>query len=90
MEHISKWYFQVWNRFDLQSALDILTHYQAVFWVMLLGYITHWLPQTTKNVMESLYSNSPAFIKVIFAAVIGLLCYQAFSSDFQPFIYFQF
>lgn len=90
MDHISRWYFQVWNRFDLQSALDILTHYQAVFWVMLLGYITHWLPQTNKNVMESLYSKSPAFIKVIFAAVIGLFCYQAFSTDFQPFIYFQF
>lgn len=90
MDHISRWYFQVWNRFDLQTALDILIHYQAVFWVMLLGYITHWLPQTTKDVMESLYSKSPPFIKVIFAAVIGLLCYQAFSTDFQPFIYFQF
>lgn len=90
MEHIAKWYDQVWNRMDMQSALDILIHYQAVFWVMLIGYITHWLPQLTKDRMETLYSNSPVVVKVVFGAVIGILCYQAFSTDFQPFIYFQF
>ncbi len=90
MEHIAKWYDQVWNRMDMQSALDILIHYQAVFWVMLIGYITHWLPQITKDRMETLYSNSPVVVKIVFGAVIGILCYQAFSTDFQPFIYFQF
>ena len=90
MEHIAKWYDQVWNRMDMQSAVDILIHYQAVFWVMLIGYITHWLPQITKDRMETLYNNSPVAVKVVFGAVIGILCYQAFSTDFQPFIYFQF
>ncbi len=90
MEHISKWYYQVANRMDLQSALTILTHYQAVFWVMLIGYITHWLPQTTKNKMETLYNNSPVPVKIAFGAFVGVLCYQAFSTNFQPFIYFQF
>ena len=90
MEHIAKWYDQVWNRMDMQSALDILIHYQAVFWVMLIGYITHWLPQITKDKMEVLYSNSPVPVKIVFGAFIGILCYQAFSTDFQPFIYFQF
>jgi D-alanyl-lipoteichoic acid acyltransferase DltB (MBOAT superfamily) len=90
MEHIAKWYNQVWNQMDMQSAVDILMHYQAVFWVMLIGYITHWLPQITKDRMETLYNNSPVAIKIVFGAVIGILCYQAFSTDFQPFIYFQF
>lgn len=90
MEHIAKWYNQVWNQMDMQSALDILIHYQAVFWVMLIGYITHWLPQITKDKMETVYNNSPVLVKIVFAAFIGILCYQAFSTDFQPFIYFQF
>lgn len=90
MEHISKWYFQVWNRMDMQSAWTIVTNYQAVFLVMLVGYITHWLPQTSKNYVENLYAKSPVFIKIILGAMIGMICYQAFSSDFQPFIYFQF
>ena len=90
MEHISKWYFQVWNHFDLKTALEIITHYQAVFWVMLIGYISHWLPKTTKNFIENLYAKSPVLIKIMLGAMIGMICYNAFSSDFKTFIYFQF
>jgi D-alanyl-lipoteichoic acid acyltransferase DltB (MBOAT superfamily) len=90
MEHISKWYFQVFNKMDMQSSLAIIANYQAVFWVMLIGYISHWLPETAKNSIQNLYNSSPVILKVIFGAIIGILCYQAFSTDFQPFIYFQF
>lgn len=90
IEHISKFYHQVWHQLDLKTAFAILSHYQAVFWVMLLGYITHWLPQLTKDKIEFVYSNSPNLVKVMIAAVVGVLCYQAYSTDFQPFIYFQF
>ena len=75
---------------DMQSAWTIVTNYQAVFLVMLVGYITHWVPQTSKNYVENLYAKSPVFIKIILGAMIGMICYQAFSYDFQPFIYFQF
>ncbi|PNW28951.1 MBOAT family O-acyltransferase [Formosa algae] len=90
MGHISRWYKQVAHNMDWANALDLLIHYQAVFWVMLVGYISHWLPQHLKQTIEDLYSKSPVALKVILAAGIGIICYQAFSSDFQPFIYFQF
>lgn len=90
MDHIARWYKQVAYHMDWHYALDILIHYQLVFWVMLLGYITHWLPASTKNKIESAYAKSPAFAKVLIAASVGIICYQAFSTDFQPFIYFQF
>jgi len=90
MDHIARWYKQVAYHMDWHYALDILAHYHMVFWVMLLGYITHWLPESTKTKIEDLYANSPAFAKVIIAASVGVICYQAFSTDFQPFIYFQF
>lgn len=90
MDHISRWYKQVAFHMDWHYAWDILVHYQLVFWVMLLGYVTHWLPQTTKAKIEAIYANSPGFAKVIIAACVGIICYQAFSTDFQPFIYFQF
>ena len=90
MDHISRWYYQVANNFDLGSALAILSNYQAVFWVMLVGYITHWLPQNLKDKIEGLYANSALPLKAAYAVAIGILCYQAFSTDFQPFIYFQF
>ena len=90
MDHISRWYNQVFYHMDWHYAWDILVHYQMVFWVMLLGYITHWLPESTKTKIESLYARSPAIAKVMIAASVGMICYQAFSTDFQPFIYFQF
>lgn len=90
MDHIARWYRQVAYHMDWQYALDILAHYQMVFWVMLLGYVTHWLPQTTKMRIEAIYANSPIVMKIVVATGTGILCFQAFSSDFQPFIYFQF
>lgn len=90
MEHIDRWYRQVANHMDLHYAWEVLVHYQLVFWVMLIGYITHWLPETTKLRIENAYSKSPVSVKVLFAAITGVVCYQAFSTDFQPFIYFAF
>ena len=90
MDHIARWYRQVAYHMDWHYAWDILVHYQLVFWVMLLGYITHWLPQTTKDNIEAIYAKSPGFAKVIIASIVGVICFQAFSTDFQPFVYFQF
>ncbi|RAJ27586.1 D-alanyl-lipoteichoic acid acyltransferase DltB (MBOAT superfamily) [Gelidibacter algens] len=90
MDHIARWYNQVIYHMDWHYAWDILVHYQMVFWVMLLGYVTHWLPESTKAKIEGVYSKSPGIAKVMIAASVGIICYQAFSTDFQPFIYFQF
>ncbi|MDW5289864.1 MBOAT family O-acyltransferase [Formosa sp. PL04] len=90
MGHISRWYSQVANNMDWTHAVDVLVHYQSVFWIMLIGYVTHWIPERLKDNIEALYSKSPVFIKITLAVFTGIICYQAFSSDFQPFIYFQF
>jgi D-alanyl-lipoteichoic acid acyltransferase DltB (MBOAT superfamily) len=90
MLHIENWYLQVANNMDWLHAWDVLVHYQLVFWVMLIGYVTHWLPEAIKVAVEQLYAKSPILIKIGITMVVGVLCYQAFSADFQPFIYFQF
>lgn len=90
MDHIHRWYLQVVNNMDWAGAWDILVHYQLVFWVMAIGYITHWLPEKTKDYVQLLYSKSPWPVKTGIAVAVGVACYQAFSADFQPFIYFQF
>lgn len=90
MEHIEKWYLQVAYNMDWTHAWDILAHYHLVFWVMLIGFITHWLPESSKAYIEKGYSQSPIPIKIAITMGVGVLCYQAFSADFQPFIYFQF
>ncbi|GAP44150.1 D-alanyl-lipoteichoic acid acyltransferase DltB, MBOAT superfamily [Lentimicrobium saccharophilum] len=90
MEHISAWYRQVADNMDWSSALQVLYQYRIVFVIMLLGYITHWLPVRTKESIENLWAKSPLVLKGIIAVITGIVCYQAYSASFQPFIYFQF
>ena len=90
MELIAQWYRQVVGNMDLGNALNVWMAYRLVFIVMLLGYISHWLPYRTKARIADLYGRSHISVKVIAAVFTGVLCYQAYSASFQPFIYFQF
>lgn len=90
MELISQWFKQVTGNMDWGNALNVLMAYKLVFVVMLLGYISHWLPYRTKGYIADLYGRSHISVKVITAVFTGVLCYQAYSASFQPFIYFQF
>lgn len=90
MEHISGWYNQVATNMDWGNALSVLNQYRIVFLVMLAGYVTHWLPVKAKSAIENIYSKSPFGLKVIYGVATGIICYQAYSASFQPFIYFQF
>ena len=90
MEHIASWYNQVSNNMGWSEALTVLVEYKGVFLVMLLGYIIHWLPDRLKTWMFESYSDSPLLLKAVMFLVVALICYQAYSASFQPFIYFQF
>jgi alginate O-acetyltransferase complex protein AlgI len=90
MDHISRWYYQVMNNMDLQNAWSVIVHYKLVFIVMVLGYLAHWLPENTKERIEQFYFKSPAYLKIAYAVIVSVVCYQSYSSDFQAFIYFQF
>ncbi len=90
MEHIAAWYRQVAGNMDWSNALQVLYQYRIVFVIMLLGYITHWLPVRTKDRIENFWAKSPLVLKGIIAVITGIVCYQAYSASFQPFIYFQF
>ncbi|GAB1404591.1 MAG: MBOAT family protein [Lentimicrobiaceae bacterium] len=90
MYHIEQWYNQVAHNMDWGNALNLLVAYRLVFVVMLLGYISHWLPYRFKDSIAELYGRSHISVKVVAAVCTGILCYQAYSASFQPFIYFQF
>jgi len=90
MDHIAEFYHQVAHNMDWTNALQVIFSYKLVFVVMLIGYITHWLPNTTKHFFEDSFIKSPLVLKGICAVVVAVLCYQTYASDFQPFIYFQF
>ena len=90
MEHIDKFYQTILKNMDLKNALVVLWEYRAVFIVMLIGYITHWLSYKTKDKLESIFLNSHIVVKGLICIVVAIVCYQTYAADFQPFIYFQF
>jgi hypothetical protein len=75
---------------DWGSALDVLVQYRMVFVVMFLGYLSHWLPIKVKTAIENRFSQSHLLLKAAVSVLTGIICYQAYSASFQPFIYFQF
>ncbi|MEW7279473.1 MBOAT family O-acyltransferase [Aquimarina sp. 2201CG1-2-11] len=90
MDHIDRFYQQVVTNMDWQNALLVLWEYRLVFIVMLLGYITHWLPYKTKDWIEGIFIKSNIVVKALVVIVVAIICYQTYAADFQPFIYFQF
>ena len=90
MEHISKQYHQIYYNMDTTNAFQLLIEYKSVFFIMLLGYIAHWLPYTLKEKVQQLFIDSHFTLKAVVVVMVSILCYQTYAADFQPFIYFQF
>lgn len=83
---------QIWNNFELNhTSLDILmTGFDTALYIMLMGYLLHWLPNKTKLFGEKLFTRMPMYVQSIIVAFILIGVYQAFSDTFKPFVYFQF
>jgi D-alanyl-lipoteichoic acid acyltransferase DltB (MBOAT superfamily) len=90
MEQINAWFNQVATNMGWDTAWNVIVKYKTVFIVMFLGYLTHWLPIRTKVAIEHYFAESHIVTKVVLSVLTGIICYQAYSASFQPFIYFQF
>ena len=90
MESIKLWFAQVANNMSWDTATEVIRHNNIPLGVILIGYITHWLPQHWKDYVEHVFAESHYAVKIAIALVVVLICYQAYSTDIQPFIYFQF
>ena len=82
----------IWVHFDFTWDLfvKVLETYQAVFWLILTGFVLHWLPQSWKDKGTQLFARIPFVFQAICIALSVFLMYQAISDTFKPFVYFQF
>lgn len=83
---------QIWHHFDFtwDVFVTVLKTYQAVFWVMLIGFIIHWLPEKVKLIWEKAYTALPIALQAVAVAIIVFLMYQAIGAEQPPFVYLQF
>jgi len=68
----------------------VLVTYDKVFWVMLIGFIIHWLPDNVKELWEKAYTALPIPLQAVSVAIIVILMYQALGAEQPPFVYLQF
>jgi alginate O-acetyltransferase complex protein AlgI len=82
----------IWMHFDFtwEIFVKVLATYQAVFWVILTGFVLHWLPQSWKDKGTKAFAKAPFFLQALLISFSVFLMYQAISDTFKPFVYFQF
>lgn len=89
-ESIATMLRQITYHFDWSGIWERLVQFRAVFSVIVLGFVIHFLPKRWKDYTRNWYTAVPDYAKAIIFAVVIFICFQAKSADVQPFIYFQF
>ncbi|MFC2080193.1 MBOAT family O-acyltransferase [Bacteroidota bacterium] len=90
MEHANQLMRQIATAFNWSIIPEVLWSYKWVFAVMALGYFTHWVSNKWKLALLNWFTNTPLWAKIVIVVVVVFVIYQSWSSDLQPFIYFQF
>lgn len=81
---------QIFSGFHISLFPQWLEGYSSVALVMLIGYVTHFLPDRVENTCSDWLVRSPLAVKAILLAGVIFIVMQVKSSEILPFIYFQF
>ncbi len=81
---------QIFTAFHPQLLPQLLTGYWAVFFLMFLGYLLHFLPDSWERACIRSFVRLPLLGKALLTVLLIYLVVQMKSSEIQPFIYFQF
>jgi alginate O-acetyltransferase complex protein AlgI len=81
---------RIQNHMGTELFWNVVGAYRFVFFLILLGYLIHWIPEKTKIAYRTWFA-SQSFVVMGFLAIIAIfMMYQLMSGEMQPFIYFQF
>ena len=81
---------QIFTDTDYSHVPAIIANYWFVFFIMIAGFVIHWLPSNFKEYYRGWFIKSPMYLKIFIAAEVIMLIYQFQSGELYPFIYFQF
>jgi hypothetical protein len=81
---------QIFTQFSPHVFLEFIVGYKAVLFLMLVGFILHFIPKSLELKTEQLVIKMPLTAKAALFVAIIVLVIQTKSAGIQPFIYFQF
>ena len=81
---------QLFTNFRLDLIIDLFLSYYQVVFVMIIGFLIHWMPEKWKIWYRDQFSESHVVLQLGTCVFVVFVLYQLASSEIQPFIYFQF
>ena len=81
---------QIYSNFHPELFVQVVSGYWMVFAFMLLGYLTHFTPDSLQNRIIRLLERGGVVVCALLIVVVIYIVIQVKSSEIQPFIYFQF
>ena len=81
---------QIFSHFSLAVLPDFIIGYKVVLFLMVLGFVLHFLPDDMSQVVEQRVVNMSLIGKAACIVAVIVIVIQAKSAEVQPFIYFQF
>ncbi|MDE6046084.1 MAG: MBOAT family protein [Alistipes sp.] len=90
MQSIALMLHQIFHDFNAPLIPQVVSGYAAVFLLIAVGYLLHFLPGRVDELARRAVTALPTALQVLLVAVMIWGVMQIKSSDIQPFIYFQF
>jgi alginate O-acetyltransferase complex protein AlgI len=81
---------QIFQNFSPGSYMTVLPAYGDVFLLIAVGYIIHFLPESTKESYRGLFIKMPLLSQLLVILMIAVLLFQMRTTEVIPFIYFRF
>ena len=90
MQSIALMLHQIFHDFNAPLIPQVVSGYAAVFLLIAVGYLLHFLPGRVDELARRAVTALPTALQVLLVAAMIWGVMQIKSSDIQPFIYFQF
>jgi len=81
---------QIFTNFHAELVPQVLAGYKYVLAFMLLGYVTHFVPDSWQGFAVRMLQKGNVVVSAVLLTLVVYIVIQVKSSDIQPFIYFQF
>ncbi len=90
MQKVGEMLTQITMHFHPEILGQFVSGYKEVCLLMLLGYLSHFIPKSIEGRMQEAITRSPLVLQAALLALAIFVVVQFKSAGVQPFIYFQF
>lgn len=90
MEAVGVMLRQIFTHFNAPIFFEFVAGYKSVLFLLLVGYILHFIPDRIQNKVEQRVTHMPLVMQAVCVVLVIILVIQTKSAGVQPFIYFQF